>query len=111
MSGANDPVRKELVETAELLIAGKLDLVRGCRTLNRLSRSVEPFNSSIFNPIIGFDSETDDYPLDEVRDSYEKKYLEKLDKEVLEYSDRARSSILNCCKLIVAEYEDRDDTH
>jgi len=104
MNDTNDQVKRKLVETAKLLIAGELDLVRGCRKLNRLSRSVHPFNSSIFNPIIGFDSETDDYPFDDVRDTFERTYLEKLDRDILEYSDRARLGILNCCKRIVDEY-------
>ena len=105
MNSIYEQVRRELVETAKSMIAGDLDLVRGCRRLNRLSRSIDPLNSSIFNPIIGFESETDDYPLDEARSKYEKAYLEKVDREILEYSDRARSSVLNSCQLIIAEYD------
>jgi hypothetical protein len=105
MNSTYDQVRRDLVETAKSMIAGDLDLVRGFRRLNRLSRSIDPSNRSIFNPIIGFESETDDYPSDEARSKYEKAYLEKVDREILEYSDRARSSVLNSCRLIVAEYD------
>jgi hypothetical protein len=88
-----------------LIVAGNLDLVRGCRKLNQLSRSIDPLDK-IFNPIVGFDSETDDYPLDEIRETYQKAYLEKLDGEILDYIGRARSGIVNACELIIAKYGD-----
>ena len=104
MSEPNDWAKRELVKTATQVITGELDLVRGCRKLSQLSGSIQPFNRDIFNPIIGFESETDDYPLDEVRDTYERIYLSKLDRELLEYSDQMRTNILNACQRIVAEY-------
>jgi hypothetical protein len=104
MSEPNDWAKREIVKTATLVITGELDLVRGCRKLSQLSGSIHPLNGNIFNTIIGFESETDDYPLDEVRDTYERTYLEKLDRELLEYSNRMRVNILNACQRIVAEY-------
>ena len=104
MNESNDWARRELVKTATRVIAGQVDLVSGCRELSKLLRSVCPVNSSMFNAIISFESETDDYPLGEVRSTYERTYIENLDKELLNYSNRMRSNILNDCQRIVAEY-------
>jgi hypothetical protein len=103
MNDTSNKARRELVQTARSIVAGDLDLVSGCRKLSKLSRRFDP-SDRIFDPIVGFDSETDDYPLDEVRETYQKAYLEKLDKEILEYAGRARLSILNSLKLIIAKY-------
>lgn len=99
-------IRQEVVDAATAIIDGRLDLVRGCRKLNHLCRGIEPYNQKIFLSITGFESETDDYPLDDVRQHYDEKHLAKLDQEMLEYCDRARSSILGACRLIVAEYSE-----
>lgn len=104
MNDTSDPARAEIVAVARALLAGNLDLVSGCRRLNQICRRIEPLNRKIFNPIIGFDSETEDYPLGEIRNIYEKAYLDKLDREIAEYSERARSGIFNSCRLIIAEY-------
>jgi hypothetical protein len=104
MNDTSDRVQADLVAVARALLAESLDLVSGCRKLNQLSRRIQPLNRRIFDPITGFDSETDDYPLGEARNNYDKVYLDKVDHEIAEYSERARSSILNSCRLIIAEY-------
>ncbi|KAA0076527.1 hypothetical protein [Tardiphaga sp. P9-11] len=98
-----------LVETAKLMIAGDLDLVEGCRKLIRVSRGCDALLSHPdLVPIVGFESETDDYPLGEVRSAYEKTYLAKLDQEIAEYSGRARPSVLKACQFIVAMYGEKN---
>jgi hypothetical protein len=82
MNDSSDPVRAELVAIARALLAENLDLLSGCRRLDQISARIEPLNRQIFNPIIGFVSETDDYPLGEIRNIYNKAYLDKLDRQL-----------------------------
>jgi hypothetical protein len=104
MNDSSDRARAELVAVARALLAGDLDLLSGCRRLDQISARIEPLNRQIFNPIISFVSETDGHPLGEIRNIYNKAYLDKLDRQLADFSERARSGILDSCRLIIAEY-------
>jgi hypothetical protein len=97
-----DKTLAEIVEVTEAILSEHLDLVTGCRKLSRLLQRLGASNQA-FAAIIGFESETDDYPLGEARQSYSAEYLERVDKQVAEYSERARASVLAACSDLVAK--------
>ncbi len=73
----------EILDVAEAMLSERLDLVTGCRRLNKLLRKMGVPNPA-FGAIAGFDSETDYYPQGEARRHYSQEYLERVDKEVAE---------------------------
>jgi hypothetical protein len=110
MSDADDQqqVRRVIVGIARAMLDGEFDLVTGCRKLNALVRNVDPFSDTLFNPIIGFESETDHYPEAGARGLYQREYLECLDREIEIYSDQARPAMLDICRQIIAEYDQQE---
>jgi len=93
--------KREAVQVAQAMLSGSLDLVTGCRRLCDLRHQIGAGDSEIFLPIVGFESETDDYPLGPVRARYNKKYVEKLDQEIRDYVERAGPGVLGACRRIV----------
>jgi hypothetical protein len=58
----------------------------------------------IFNPIRGFVSETDTYPIGEVRKLWDQTALSLLDSEISEYIEQSRPVIIQTCKKICEFY-------
>jgi hypothetical protein len=100
----NSPVYREIVDTAEAVIAGRIDLVGGCRRLRALSLRLPAPQREPFLPILGFESETDHYPLGDVRDLYAKDYLDRLDREIAAYSQKSRPEVVAACEAIIARF-------
>jgi 2-methylcitrate dehydratase PrpD len=64
--------------------------------------------SPAFKAITGVESETDDYPLGERRNSYSAELLAKLDSEVSSYLNEVRPAVLQSCREIIEEVEALD---
>jgi hypothetical protein len=101
ISSGSQRAKREVVEVAQAMLSGSLDLVTGCRKLCELRHQIGASESDVFLPIIGFESETDDYPLGPARASFGKDYLEKLDQETQAYVERARPGVLAACTRII----------
>jgi hypothetical protein len=94
-------VSREVVETARAMVSGAVDLVAGSRELCRLRHDIDARHHELFLPIIGFESETDDYPIGSVRAQYGGAYLRRLDEEVGEYVLRAGPGVVAACERII----------
>lgn len=103
MNQTDDETWGEIVGTAQEILSGHLDLVTGCRKLRRLTLDLTNPNQEIFGPIRGFESETDSYPLGEARRGYSQEYLDRVDRELADFSKRAGPSVLAACREIVAD--------
>src|SRR5207253_1186873 len=101
MNAERDRAMREVIETARAMQSGSMDLVRGCRLLCDLRHRIGASENDLFLPIIGFESETDDYPLGTDRTRYSPTTLERLDREVQAYVERAKPGVLAACKRIV----------
>jgi hypothetical protein len=104
MNNVEEQTRARIVEVAEAVLTSQLDLVSGCRELTALCHILPPESLPIFYPVIGFESETDDYPLGDVRQQFGKDYLERMDKRIKEYSERSRPWVLAACREIVKQF-------
>ena len=93
--------RREIVETATAMLSGTLDLVMGCRRLCELRHMMVASDSELFLPIIGFESETDCYPVGSIRDRCAANYLQRVDRELQDYVKRAGPAVLAACKRII----------
>lgn len=101
MNDQRDQAKRKLIDTARAMQSGEMDLVRGCRLLCNLQHKIGASEDPLFLPIVGFESQTDDYPLDAVRDQYNPAVLERLDCELRDYVERAKPEVLAACKRIV----------
>jgi hypothetical protein len=92
----------EAIEMLRKIIASEQHLIAGCRYLCRFKYSCPVKDSEIWNPIIGFESETDDYPMGALRERYSAAYLQKLDSEIDEYIKTSMPVIIRSCEKLLA---------
>jgi hypothetical protein len=60
-------IRAEMLKLAKQLLSGELSIVAGARALKPFRDAVEPEVGEILDVFVGIDSETDSFPLGEVR--------------------------------------------
>ena len=97
--------RKAIIEIAQGMLDGSVELLAGCRRLVRLRIEAAASVSPAFNAITGVESETDDYPLGEGRNAFSAELLAKLDSEVSTYLSEVRPAVLQSCREIIEEVE------
>jgi hypothetical protein len=94
-----------MLEIARGMLDGSVDLIEGCRNLTAFHADASLPQSAAFDVLCGIESETDDYPIGEVRKSYSSELLERLDRDVAKYIDDARPAVLDACRQIIREIE------
>ena len=72
-------VRARMLELAKQLLSGDLGVVAAARALSPFNHEVEPEIGAILNIFVGIDSETDAFPLGEVRQYWCPESLERED--------------------------------
>ncbi len=92
--------RAELVAVVEAMIREKLDLIEGVRQLSRLRFATKNPDDSVFNLIIGIDSETDHFPVGQFRDLCAASYLKRADRDMDRYLGRVKEELLATCREI-----------
>jgi hypothetical protein len=97
----NQAARAQIITIAEEMVSGKMDLVSGARKLCNLRHAIGESENPVFFPIVGFESETDDYPVGGERQQYDSNQLQQLDKEIQEYVEQAKPSVLAACRRIL----------
>ena len=93
--------RKQTRDIAEAMLSGKMDLISGARSLCSLRYDIGATDNPVFFPIVGFESDTDDYPIGEQRQLYSQILLQEMDKEIQEYVEESRPSVLEACRDIL----------
>jgi hypothetical protein len=79
----DEVIKKEWLELADLLgkmLEQRIGLTEGCRVVVSKYRGLEPSND-LFDRFTGFDSESDAYPLGEIRTLWAEDSLKKIDVE------------------------------
>lgn len=96
-----DSVEAKIVRVAEAMIEGKMQLIQGCREIcGLLSHTLEPERDA-FLAIKAIDSETDHFPLGDVRRECAPDYLKRMDCEMDRYIEAAREDILHVCHELI----------
>ena len=96
-----DSVEAKIVRVAEAMIEGKMQLIQGCRDLcGFLSLTLEP-ERDVFLAIIAIESETDHFPLGDVRRECAPDYLKRMDGEMDRSIEDARVDILCACHELI----------
>lgn len=91
----------ELTRVAHDMINGKMHLIEGVRKICSLRHAVDDPDNDVFMPIEAIDSETDHFPLGEMRSHCALEYLKRADAETERYLDDARKDILKACEEII----------
>lgn len=101
----SDPVRHALVNTASEMMAGTIDVITGTRELNRLRKQGDLPMSHAFEVIEAVESETDQYPVGNVREQYSPDLLARLDAWAAACIERATPSLRDACAAVIREYK------
>jgi hypothetical protein len=94
-------INKEIAHIAQAMLDRKIDPVAGARRIARLRHSSIGLPADLLLPIVGFESETEDWVPQEQRERYSKVYLDRVDAEVAEYSREAAPSVHDACQQLV----------
>jgi hypothetical protein len=88
-----DEEKTELARTADQILAGKIDLLEGCRQLVRLHRLSGAPDSEAILTILGIESETDSFPIGQERELWATPALAASDRERDEYLKRVHDAL------------------
>ena len=100
--------RNELVAVANAMLDGRVNLLEGVRKICSLRHDSEKPDSDVFLTFRAVDSETDRFPLGELRSMYDKVKLAKLDEEMTAYVEDAKDDIFRACKNLIREFSPSD---
>lgn len=95
---------KELLSTARDMISCRKNLIEGVRQICSLSHSINDPDNSVFNLLVGVESETDHFPLGKERDNWNAESLNRLDVEMEEYISDIKDDVLQSCNEIIRLY-------
>ena len=76
-SAREDALRKLLQQ----ILSSEIDLIVGCRRLCQYRTEFDRLDDQLWTPIVGFESQTDHYPVGEVRSRCSEAYLKERDAE------------------------------
>jgi hypothetical protein len=92
---------RALLAGAKAFLDGEVGVIETVRTLSRL-RDVRPDLRDSVTTFVGVDSETDAFPLGEVRNLWKPESIAKLDPEITKAADYYRARVRTACKRIVS---------
>ena len=96
--------RHELVNVANSMLVGDMNLIKGIRRICKLRFAVEDPENEVFLAIRGIESETDTYPVGRVRSNYSPEYLQLMDVEMQSYLAQAKGDIFQACQEIIQTF-------
>lgn len=100
----DEEIKQKAVFIAQNIVNESIGLVDGCRQIVSLRLCQEIRDDPDFLTIRGFESETDEFPIGEVRKHYNQEALKKLDTELNSYVARVKPIIISACENIIKKY-------
>jgi hypothetical protein len=98
-------VRALAAETARSMIEGNLGFLEGARVLSSLRHEAEISDDDVdFMAFVVIDSETDGFPIGEVRKHWSIEALDKLDPEIKEAQEWARGVGFEACQSLILRF-------
>jgi hypothetical protein len=98
-----DPPRMRILQVAEKMLSGDLDLFEGCHEIHGLRHHLEDPDDEAFLVIAGVASETDVYPIGDARTYWDPQALARQDRERDEYMSRVREVVWEACRAIISK--------
>jgi hypothetical protein len=100
---SNDAVTwRSLVVVLDSLLAGRVSVTEGCRQVVRLRFELGEESNELFLPFVGVYSETDAFPLGEVRERWSPSALMRQDQERSRVEDHYRSLVIKASSELIA---------
>jgi hypothetical protein len=97
---------KALVDVLGDLLGNRIGVTEACRTIADLGRTLGEGDNDLFLPFVGFDSETDSFPLGQVRERWASTVLRAQDEERIRYEELCRPWLLDAARKLL-EYASR----
>lgn len=98
----------KIVATAQRILSGELNIVAGARQLASLRFDVGAEHDSDFIFLVGVDSETDHFPVGEVRSRWSTDALREKDGELQAYEASVRERTFQVCRSLIQKYKAHD---
>jgi hypothetical protein len=99
-------VRSRIAGIAETMIAGKVDLLEGCRAIVQLRWSLSKPDS--MDPdllyLLAVEDDLEDVPAGDVRQRWAPEALAEKDRKKAEHLGRAKEEILRSCQALTAKW-------
>jgi hypothetical protein len=100
-----ESTQRKVVETARAMLNGQLSFLVGSRRLAALRHEVDVAGSDAdFLIFVGIDSETDAFPLGEVRRHWSPEALAKLEPEIQNAENWAAEVGRDACESLIARF-------
>ena len=93
---------RSLVVVLDALLSDRISITEGCRRVVRLRFELAEESSELFLPFVGVDSETDAFPLGEVRDLWSSAALVREDQKRSRVEERYRPLVIKASKELSA---------
>ena len=100
-----EELRRDIVECARGILNGSVGLTEGSRSLSALRQTVRAESDADFRVFIAIMSETDRFPVGDVRELWNPDALAHYDAERLAEERRWRLEAEVACKNILAKFE------
>jgi hypothetical protein len=99
-------IEERIVLVARSILSGALGIVEGCRKLDGLRGRLPEAEADreIFDDIVLLCSETEIYPVGELRSMWWPDALERIDRQVGRYVDQMREPIMDTCTRLIEKY-------
>lgn len=98
-------LRTKLIEVAHAMLDGRMGVLEGARTIDDLRLRHSDPDLSMFAAFVGVSSESDGFPLGDVRQRWSPDALAKLDKEADAYVSAVRDVVMSACRDILRAYD------
>lgn len=97
--------KNKIVEVAQKIILGELNIIEGSRIITSLVANNNLSKVELYFPFEAVDSETDHLPFGQVRDECSSAYLARIDREIEAYIKETKSVIIEACKVLIEKLE------
>jgi hypothetical protein len=92
------------VEAARAVLSGHLSIIAGSRLLVGYAFELGVENDPVFLDFRGIDSETDTFPMGDVRPQWSSAALAREDAERERYERQVRAVVQENCRVLIARY-------
>jgi hypothetical protein len=94
-------LQRQIVATAHELLAGSISVTEAARRITGLATELGKVHDPPFVTFLGIESETDVFPLGDVRDRWNPSALQKQDAGRMRYEAVVRATALEACREIL----------
>jgi hypothetical protein len=97
--------RRAIADAARSFVDGSAHAVDVCRTILSLSVPAELEDGDELDVIRGVESQTEDYPLGDLREKYSPDYLRRVEAETEAFLARMRPALDDACRRLMSRLE------